>query len=277
LSDGTVATEPTLRKVSGRPFSDGEAIAAALGGIEATLREANYLRGLPREDFAERAADIMAGLNAIHPFREGNGRTQRVFIEQLAHAAGHELDFTVVSKERMTQASIAAHEENDPSMMRRMFAEISDPARAALLREGIEKLQTAFGRDAQRTGKTPVHWNDHYLATLAPGHSVELVFAGVAGDQFMARSNTQILFGNVSDLPEPRPERGQTFVVTALPRSQQQRCQGQDTASLTPAAPAESPREAAQRERDERIARALQEYAPELNAQHSPGRGGSKR
>ena len=89
------------------------------------------------KQFAERAADVMAELNAAHPFREGNGRTQRVFMEQLAHAAGHELDFTIVSKERMAQASIAAHEQGDPSMMRRMFDEISDPARSALLRESI--------------------------------------------------------------------------------------------------------------------------------------------
>jgi cell filamentation protein len=209
-----VATEPTLRKILGRPFAEGEAIPAALDGVASKLREANYLRDLPREDFAERAADIMSELNAIHPFREGNGRTQRAFMELLAYAAGHELDFEVVSKERMIQASIAAHEDNDPSMMRRMFDEISDPARTALLREGIEKLQGAFDREAQRTGKEPVSWNDRYVATLTPGHSVELVLAGIAGDQFMARTDAQILFGKTSDLPDPHPERGERFTVT---------------------------------------------------------------
>jgi len=56
--------------------------------------------------FAKQAADIMVELNTIHPFREGNGRTQRVFMEQQAKAAGHDLDFTIVSKERMTQATL---------------------------------------------------------------------------------------------------------------------------------------------------------------------------
>jgi cell filamentation protein len=209
LSDGSVATEPILSKVDGQPFLIGPAIPTALDDIGAKLRDADYLRGLHREQFAERAADVLAELNAAHPFREGNGRTQRVFLEQLAHTAAHQLDFTVISKERMIQASIAAHERGDPSMMRRMFDEIGDPARSAMLRESIAALE-----------KLNFDWNSHYVATLAPGHTVELVFAGVAGDQFMARSRTEILFGRTADLPEPRPEHGETFTVTAPPNAQ---------------------------------------------------------
>jgi cell filamentation protein len=204
LSDGTIATEPTMRKAGAQPFLIGPAIPAALDDIGAKLRQADYLRDLRCEEFAERAADVMAELNAVHPFREGNGRTQRVFMEQLAHSAGHTLDFTVVSKERMIQASVVANEQGDPSMLRRMFDEISDPARTALLRESIAGLEGL-----------KFDWNDRYVATLTPGHTVQLVFAGTAGDQFMGRTQTEILFGRISDLPEPRPERGETFTVTA--------------------------------------------------------------
>jgi cell filamentation protein len=211
LSDGTVATEPMLSKAEGQPFLIGPAIPAALDDIGAKLRDANYLRGLPREEFAERAANVMIELNTVHPFREGNGRTQRAFMEKLAQTAGHDLDFMFVSKERMIQASIAAHELDDPSMMRRMFEEISDPARAALLRESVEALE-----------KSKFKWNEHYVATLAPGHTVDLVLAGVRGDQFMARTQTEILFGRTADLPEPRPERGETFTVTAAPYARQE-------------------------------------------------------
>lgn len=162
------------------------------------------MRGLPRREFAERAADAMAELNAVHPFREGNGRTQRVFMEQLAQAAGHDLDFTIVSKERMVQASIAANEQGDLSMMRRMFDEISDPARCALPRQSIASLE-----------RLNFKWNDRYVATLAPGYPVELVLAGVAGEPFMARTSSKILFGKTAHSPEPAPARGETFVVTA--------------------------------------------------------------
>ena|GEM_PF-851800 len=224
LSDGTVATEPILIKAEGQPFLVGPAIPAALDVLGAKLREADNLRGLPREEFAERAADVMIELNDIHPFREGNGRTQRAFMRELAKEAGHDLDFSVVSAERMVQASIAAHEQGDPSMMRRMFDEISDPTRSALLRDSVAALE-----------KLNFDWNSHYVATLAPGHSVDLVFAGAAGDQFMARTETEILFGKISDLPDPYPERGETFTVTPSPYTQRE----EDTAHGSQIAEAE--------------------------------------
>jgi cell filamentation protein len=235
LSDGSIATEPIMRKAVGKPFLSGPLIPSALDGIATKIREAGYLRDLPRNDFSERAADIMSELNAIHPFREGNGRTQRVFFEQLAQAAGHDLDFTVISKERMIRASIAAHEENDPSMMRRMFDEISNPERTALLREGIEKLQAAFDRNSERTGEEPAHWNDLYLATVTRGHNAELVLAGVAGGQFMARTKNEILIGKASDLPEPRPERGQTFTLAHLSQGQKRQRGAKDEGAGEPA------------------------------------------
>lgn len=134
LSDGTIASEPILRKPDGQPFLIGPAIPAALDDIATKLREADNLRGLSRQEFTDRAVDIMAELNAAHPFREGNGRTQRVFMRELAKEAGHDLDFSIVSRERMIQASIAAYERGDTSIMRRMFDEITDPARCLVTR-----------------------------------------------------------------------------------------------------------------------------------------------
>jgi cell filamentation protein len=150
----------------------------------------------------------MAELNFIHPFREGNGRAQRLFIIELARAAGHRLDFSVVSGERMMLASIAAHERGEPGMMRRMFDEISDPPRIAALREAIDFLKGQ---------KYP--WNDRYLATTEPGHAVEVTLAGRGGARFMARTGSAILVGQTEDLPDPRPDRGENFVLqpTAWP------------------------------------------------------------
>jgi cell filamentation protein len=204
LADGSLATEPILRKVAGKDFLIGPGIPSALDLIAKTLRDAEYLSGLPRDKFAERAADVMSELNAIHPFREGNGRTQRAFISELARQAGHSLDFTVVSRERMVQASIAAHEHDDLSMMRRVFREIGSSLRVDALREAIEFL------DHQKFG-----WNDHYIATTEPGYPVELTMAGFQSGYFMAHTGSQILIGTSSDLPEPHPERDQTFAFIA--------------------------------------------------------------
>ena len=79
-----------------------------------------YLRGPGREEFADRAAAVMVEINGVHPFPEGNGRTQSAFMGELAREAGYSLDFSVVSRERMIQASIAGNEKSDPGMMSRL-------------------------------------------------------------------------------------------------------------------------------------------------------------
>lgn len=70
------------------------------------LKQEGHLKGLPLEQFADRAAYYMAEINVLHPFREGNGRTQREFIRQLARNAGYELDWTKVDPDRVLKASI---------------------------------------------------------------------------------------------------------------------------------------------------------------------------
>ena len=54
---------------------------------------------------AELQAAYLAEINAIHPFREGNGRTQREFIRQLAVRNGYALNWSRVSREHMIEAS----------------------------------------------------------------------------------------------------------------------------------------------------------------------------
>jgi cell filamentation protein len=231
LSDGVIATEALMHKQGGKDFMVGSFIPGALDQFEKSLRDSNYLRGLSRDEFTSRAADVMAEINAIHPFREGNGRTQRVFIEQLAQQAGHTLDFSIVSKERMIQVSIAANENDDPSAMRRLFNEISNPKRVEAIREATDSLE-----------KNKFNWNDYYIATTEPGHPVELTMGGIAGEHFMARTQSDILIGNRADLPEPHPQRGEIFEFVAaknawentdeVRREEQQRESGSHDAPL---------------------------------------------
>lgn len=72
------------------------------------LRAENRLRGLDRERFVERLAHYLAEVNSIHPFREGNGRTQRAFFAQLARDAGYVLDWTGLDQASNTAASRTA-------------------------------------------------------------------------------------------------------------------------------------------------------------------------
>ena len=73
LSDGTTPAEPVLRKIDGKPFMGGQLVAEGLDRIARRLADENSLRGLTREEFGNRAADVMADLNAVHPSAKATG------------------------------------------------------------------------------------------------------------------------------------------------------------------------------------------------------------
>lgn len=73
------------------------------------LKQENYLNDLPFEQMVKRLAFYLGEINILHPFREGNGRTQRAFIMQLAEQAGYRLDFSHLTPDEMIEASIKAN------------------------------------------------------------------------------------------------------------------------------------------------------------------------
>jgi cell filamentation protein, protein adenylyltransferase len=75
-------------------FCYPEYIAGQMKGLFGGLRGADYFSGLSADEFAGEAAHFLATVNAIHPFREGNGRTQNVFLALMAARAGHALDLS---------------------------------------------------------------------------------------------------------------------------------------------------------------------------------------
>ena len=53
-------------------------------------------------------SDFLLELWSIHPFREGNGRTQRIFIAQLVRHAGYKIDFYNVDMDELMITTIQA-------------------------------------------------------------------------------------------------------------------------------------------------------------------------
>jgi cell filamentation protein len=84
------------------------------------LRDEAYFEGLEAQAFAVSAAVFMNGLNILHPFREGNGRVQRLFMGYVAHKAGFVLDFTRITEQEMLKASIEGA-RGDLSHMEQLF------------------------------------------------------------------------------------------------------------------------------------------------------------
>jgi cell filamentation protein, protein adenylyltransferase len=107
-----------LRTVSigrGRLFSPPQHIEADADELFSWLARAEHLRGRDRDTFVDDLTELYADLNALHPFRDGNGRTQRAFLGQLALDVGHPIHWTDMDPAENVAASKAAHEgDNDP-------------------------------------------------------------------------------------------------------------------------------------------------------------------
>ncbi len=67
-----------------------------------------YLKKISFDLFAERIAELYHDLNMLHPFREGNGRTQRLFFVHLIRAYGYDIDFSNVDTDFLMLATIYA-------------------------------------------------------------------------------------------------------------------------------------------------------------------------
>lgn len=70
------------------------------------LKQEDYLQKTDVLRLYQRLAYYFSEINAIHPFSEGNGRTQRVFLEYLANTLGYTLQFSLISPNQMLEASV---------------------------------------------------------------------------------------------------------------------------------------------------------------------------
>ena len=77
-----------------------------LDKVFAKIKEKNMLKETDEEKIFDNLAYVMAELNIIHPFREGNGRSIREFIRLMAKRMGYDLNWGNVDKEELLEASI---------------------------------------------------------------------------------------------------------------------------------------------------------------------------
>ena len=150
----------------GSDFTRAASVSDELDSRFQRLGWDKQLRDLSPDRFAAGAAHHIRELNAIHPFREGNGRTMRVHLEQLAEQAGHRIDLGRMPKEEWNAASIKAHNGSLGDMARLIQGAIEprqhmtvDAAieRVNALREpAIQEIQTRTReiRDLVQAGKS---------------------------------------------------------------------------------------------------------------------------
>jgi cell filamentation protein len=106
-------------------FCRGQYIPENANKIMENLQNENNLCGLPKTKFIERMAYFMGEVNALHPFREGNGRTSREFFRQLSLNAHYTLDFSKTEKEKLLIADIEAFNGEYESLIKVLEKAIS--------------------------------------------------------------------------------------------------------------------------------------------------------
>lgn len=125
---GQLRTVDLRKRVPGaQPFLPVSMIPRSAGFVFDQLRQDRYLQHLNRDRFIERLAYHYDQVNYLHPFREGNGRTQRFFFDRLAVAAGWWLDWTQITGALNDAASRAAAEDHDLAALQEMFTVILTP------------------------------------------------------------------------------------------------------------------------------------------------------
>lgn len=81
-------------------FASAEFLDSAMKDLHKRLKADHFLRGLEKKAFVDKFTDFYSDMNALHPFREGNGRATREFMKQLAHEAGYRFDIVKISHDR---------------------------------------------------------------------------------------------------------------------------------------------------------------------------------
>ena len=103
-------------------FANVRFIESAASDIFNKLARENWLNGLDTNALSKRLAHYLSEINALHPFREGNGRVQRIFISQLGQSAGYQLDYSDLEQEQIYRAMELAF-NGDESLLANLILE----------------------------------------------------------------------------------------------------------------------------------------------------------
>ena len=123
---GQVRTVNITKPDSNIPFCMADFIAPEAERIFGELEKSHYLDGMSKSQFADRLAELATELNALHPFREGNGRTIRLYLQLLARNAGYLLDYAAVPHEAIIAADKQAFLGSDTEI-KELYQKIAYP------------------------------------------------------------------------------------------------------------------------------------------------------
>jgi cell filamentation protein len=89
-------------------YARAEFFRNGLDDVFGQLAAEDYRTGLSADEFASRLADRRGYLSAVHPFRDGNTRSQSAYVDRLAERAGHPLNWTTIDVDRLRSLRLKA-------------------------------------------------------------------------------------------------------------------------------------------------------------------------
>ena len=107
---GKIRTVDISKPDAASPFAYVQFIDTESNRIFDDLKKKNYLNELDQKNFIEEVTKLAVELNALHPFRDGNGRAIRLYLIMLTDHAGYLLDYSQVSATELIDADIRAFE-----------------------------------------------------------------------------------------------------------------------------------------------------------------------
>ncbi|MCZ2328930.1 BID domain-containing T4SS effector [Bartonella sp. F02] len=183
LRDGTTAVMAEIQTgEDGLSHAVSIQVENGLRDMSQKLADKNNLKGLSREDFIDEVTDLMTSLYRIRPFVDGNKRTSNMFLEKLSEAAGHELDFSLVTKERMETVCKIAVKHGDKTLMKEMLSDMLHPQKAVALGEFMQKMQNTVGDDIHK----------YLVLGVKDGMTYEGIYQGCGEEGFALKTKTDL-------------------------------------------------------------------------------------
>lgn len=102
-----------LAKGGGESFVPPDDIWRPVDHVVQRIRESDYLRALDEDRIAHEVAYLYDYLNFAHPFREGNGRTQREYFGQLLAESERSFDWQLIEMSQLHHACHVARNNGD--------------------------------------------------------------------------------------------------------------------------------------------------------------------
>ena len=99
-------------------FAPIEYLMQAAKNLFNELRSEKYLDNLDDKKYVTRFAHYYSEVNILHPFREGNGRTERVFFSLIAQRSGRHVSWDLLDPDEAIQASIAAYNGDEGQLVK---------------------------------------------------------------------------------------------------------------------------------------------------------------